>query len=224
MASATGSSLFNLVALAYTISLSPTSAQAQVRGVLALDSIGSVVIHPVVRQHFVCLEHPAGQLNFVGDALGADCLIIDLGGGPTGRFPSFYRGTGSRNSDWYGWNQRVLAPFDGVVDSVRTTQSVNSPGKVGRARAGGIVFRRADGVRVLYAHVHAIGVSPGDAVRAGQPVARVGNNGPAVMPHTHVGAWRGQEPLQIRFDLRATGKLSRQLEVVPKEAFPSRAP
>jgi Peptidase family M23 len=217
-------SLVHLAALAYAIGLSPTSAWAQVRGILAPDSIASVVIHPVVRQHFVCLEHPVGQLSFVGDALGADCLIIDLGGGPTGQFPSYYRGTGSQNSDWYGWNQRVLAPFDGVVDSVHTNEIVNSPGKLGRARAGGIVFRRSDGVRVLYAHVHAIGVSPGDAVRAGQPVARVGNNGPAVMPHTHVGAWRGQEPLQIRFDLRAAGKLSRRLEVVPKAAFPSRAP
>jgi hypothetical protein len=224
MASATGSSVFHIAALACAIGLSPTSARAQVRGVLPLDSIGSVVIYPVVRQYFVCLEHPVGQLNFVGDALGADCLILDLGGGPTGRFPSFYRGTGSRNSDWFGWNQRVLAPFDGVVDSVHTNEIVNSPGKLGRARAGGIVFRRADGVRVLYAHVHAISVSPGDAVRAGQRVARVGNNGPAVMPHTHVGAWRGQEPLQIRIDLRAAGKLSRQLEVVPKAEFPSRAP
>jgi murein DD-endopeptidase MepM/ murein hydrolase activator NlpD len=224
MASAISSFLFRLAAFAYAIGLSPTSARAQVRGVMPRDSVGSVVIHPVVRQHFVCLEHPAGQLNAVGDALGADCLIVHLGGGPTGRFPSFFRGTGSQNSDWYGWNQRVLAPFDGVVDSVHTNEVVNSPGKLGRARASGIVFLRSDGVRVLYAHVHAIGVSPGDAVRAGQPVARVGNNGPAVMPHTHVGAWRGREPLQIRFDLRAAGKLSRQLEVVPKAAFPSRAP
>lgn len=89
VASAMRSSLFHFVALAYAIGLSPTSARAQVRGLLPLDGIGSVVIHPIVRQHFVCLEHPAGQLNFIGDALGADCLILDLGGGPTGRFPSF---------------------------------------------------------------------------------------------------------------------------------------
>lgn len=200
------------------------SASAQIRGVISPDSIGSVVIHPVVRQHFVCLEHPVGQLAYVGDALGADCLVLDLGTGPTSRFPSFHRGTGTRNADWYGWNQRVLAPFDGIVDSVHTNDDVNVPGKLGRARAGGIVFLRADGVRVLYAHVHAIAVAPRDTVRAGQPVARVGNNGPSVMPHTHLGAWRGHEPLQIRFDLRAFAKLSRQLEAVPEAALPPPRP
>jgi hypothetical protein len=178
------------------------------------DTIGVVLLHPVVSQHFVCLDHPEGQLRYVGDALGADCVIIDPGAGPAGRWPAFYRNAGRRNEDWYGWNQRVLAPFDGVVDSVHINTLSNAPGVLGRSRASGIVFRRADGVRVLYAHVQAITVAAGDSVRAGQHVARVGNNGPSVVPHTHVGAWRNNEPLQIRFDLRAMAKLSRRLEVI----------
>jgi murein DD-endopeptidase MepM/ murein hydrolase activator NlpD len=205
---------------AVALSLQPQSALGQFKGVLPFDTINSVLLHPVVRQHYVCLEHPVGQLTYVGDALGSDCLIIDLGGGSGKRFPSFYRGTGSRNADWYGWNQLVLAPFDGLVDSVHTNENVNQPGNLGRARAGVIVFLSADGVRVLYAHVHAIAVKAGDRVRAGQPVARVGNNGPSVMPHTHVGAWRGKEPLQIRFDLRAAAKLSRMPETVPSTPLP----
>ncbi len=213
-----------MVTFAAIVLASSEFAWAQTRGVMSPDSIGSVVIHPIVRQHFVCLEHPAGQLTYVGDALGADCLVIDPGSGPTGRFPSFHRASGARNADWYGWNQGVLAPFDGIVDSVHTNEDVNVPGNLGRARAGGIVFVRADGVRVLYAHVHAIAVAPRDVVRAGQPVARVGNNGPSVMPHTHVGAWRGREPLQIRFDLRASAKLSRQLETVSETPLPPPRP
>lgn len=187
-------------------------ARAQVTAILPPDSIAAVVIHPPLRQHFVCLEHPAGQLTNLGDALGTDCLAVALSAGPTGRWPAFYRGTGARNEEWYGWNQAVLAPFDGVVDSVHMNSVVNRPGHLGKARASVIVFRRADKVRVLYAHVQAISVAPGDSVRAGQPVARVGNNGPAVMPHTHVAAWRGREPLQIRFDLRAMARLSREPE------------
>jgi len=27
------------------------------------------------------------------------------------------------------------------------------------------------------------------------------------MPHTHVGAWKGSEPLQVRIDLKAMAKL-----------------
>jgi murein DD-endopeptidase MepM/ murein hydrolase activator NlpD len=200
------------------------SAGAQPRAQVPPDSIGVVVLHPVVRRHFVCLEHPVGQLSHVGDALGTDCLVVDLGAGPTGRWPAFYRGTGARNADWYGWNQQVLAPFDGVVDTVHANPKTNVPGALGRERAGVIIFRRADGVRVLYAHVQAIAVAPGDTVRAGQPVARVGNNGPAYMPHTHVGAWRGAEPLQIRFDLRAMGRLSRQPETAREPARAPRTP
>ena len=209
---------FEIILLAAScVALEPLSRSVagQARAELPRDSTRSILIHPVVRQHFVCLEHPAGQLSYVGDALGSDCLIIDLGSGPDRRFPSFHKGTGARNADWFGWNQVVLAPFDGIVDSVHTNERVNVPGTQGRQRAGGIVFLRADGTRVLYAHVHGIAVRPGDSVRAGQPVARVGNNGPSVMPHTHVGAWMGKEPLQIRFDLRAAATLSRLLESVP---------
>lgn len=112
----------------------------------------------------------------------------------------------------------MLAPFSGVVDSVHVNPIAHRPGHLGPARASVIGFRGADGVRVLYAHVQSITVAPGVSVFAGQPVARVGNNGPAVMPHTHIAAWREREPLQIRFDLRAMGALSQQPERRPPES------
>ena len=148
-------------------------------------------------------------------------MIINPGAGSSGRWPAFYRTNGARNEDWYGWSQQVLAPFNGIVEAVHVNKLSNVPGTLGKERASSVVFRRADGVRVLYAHVQAISVAPGDSVRAGQPIARVGNNGPSVMPHTHIGAWRDQEPLQIRFDLRAMSKLSRQFEMVGDSAQPS---
>ncbi len=183
-------------------------AEAATRDTAAAE-LPDVVIHPVVGPHFLCLEHPLGQLRALGDALGSDCLVPELGAGPVAKWPAFYRREGRRNEDWYGWGIPVLAPFDGVVDSVHVNPTANRPGQQGRGRATIIVFQRADGVRVLYAHVQAVRVQPGDRVRAGQRVARVGNNGPAWFPHTHVGAWRGTTPLQVRFDLRAMGTMSR---------------
>jgi hypothetical protein len=173
----------------------------------------AVIIHPLVHPHFMCLEHPAGQLTALGDALGSDCLVAHLGAGATARFPAFYRGTGELNEDWYGWREPVLAPFDGTVDSVFAAPAGNRPGTLGHGRAGAIVFLRDDGVRVLYAHLQEIRVGAGDRVRAGESVARVGNNGPGYFPHTHVGAWRGAEPLQVRFDLAAMGTMSRRSQV-----------
>jgi hypothetical protein len=175
------------------------------------DSIpDSVPIYPFAHQHFVCLEHPSGQLKRLGDALGSDCVIVGFQSGSRAKFPTFYRGAGAQNSDWLGWNANVLAPFNGVVDSVHANDVTNTPGTLGRERASMIVFRRDDGLRVLFAHVQSILVRVGDTVRKGQRVAKVGNNGPAYFPHTHIGAYKNGRPLQIRFDLAAMGAMSRK--------------
>ena len=49
-------------------------------------------------------------------------------------------------------------------------------------------------------------VARGDTVRAGQVVARVGNNGYGRNPHIHIGAWKGETPYQIRWDLRSNAQ------------------
>jgi murein DD-endopeptidase MepM/ murein hydrolase activator NlpD len=95
---------------------------------------------------------------------------------------------------------------------VYETRAVNRPGESGSGEPGRIVFRRADGVRVEYRQVMRIRVAPGEPVTAGQPVARLGNNGAAAMPAVRIAAWRGGTPLQVRFDPRATR---------PAEARPS---
>ena len=83
----------------------------------------------------------------------------------------------------------------------------NSPGALGEPPASMIVFRRADGLMVLYAHISEPSVAQGDTVEAGQPVAVVGNNGFSRTPHIHVGAWREQQPLQIVWDLSAMAQV-----------------
>ena len=50
-------------------------------------------------------------------------------------------------------------------------------------------------------------VKVGDTVKAGDIVAKVGNNGTSFMPHIHIGAWKDKEPLQISFDLKKMGKI-----------------
>jgi hypothetical protein len=169
----------------------------------------AVVLHPYTRQHFVCLEHPLGQLSRLGEALGSDCVIVGFDTGKREKFPVFYRGDGSANADWIGWRADVLAPFDGIVDSVHTNTNDNMPGVLGMERASVVIFRRADGLRIVFAHVRDIAVSVNDSVRSGQRIGRVGNNGPAYFPHTHIAAYKNGQPLQIRFDLAAMGSMSR---------------
>lgn len=185
----------------------PLALLALLQTTAATPDLPGITLHPLYRAPFACIEHPAGQATFLGDALGTDCMVTGGGepGGPG--FTSFYRTDGRANADWYGWGAEVLAPFDGVVERVVANPVVNTPGTVGRPPAAMILFRRADGTNVLYAHVADVTVAAGDSVRAGQPVARIGNNGISRLPHIHVGAYRGAAALQVRWDLRAMGRV-----------------
>src|SRR4051794_23616507 len=73
--------------------------------------IEQVQIAPLFYRPFVCVEHPEGQLPYIGDALGTDCMMVGGEVGSNGFFRLF-KGDGSKNEDWYGWRAEVHAPFD----------------------------------------------------------------------------------------------------------------
>ena len=168
--------------------------------------IDEVTIGPLFRDPFECSQHPRGQLSQLGDALGSDCRPFGFRRDGRETFPFTYRTDGSTNEDWVGWRADVLAPFEASVESVRVNPVTNQPGTLGEPPASAITFRRDDGVRVIYAHVQDIAVEEGGRVQVGQVIAHVGNNGRAWGPHIHVGAWRDNTPLQIRFDLDLVGR------------------
>ncbi len=169
------------------------------------DPIREVTLAPLFHEPFACGEHPLGQLPGAGDALGTDCMIVGGATDETHGYNRFYRGLGEKNEDWYGWHKEVHAPFDSVVTFVHVNPVTNLPGSMGKPPASIILFQRADGLNVVYAHITDIRVKPGDHVRAGDVVALDGNNGFARNPHVHVGAYKGTEPFQIRWDLKAMG-------------------
>ncbi|WP_427050904.1 M23 family metallopeptidase [Paenibacillus sp. TC-CSREp1] len=164
-------------------------------------NISEVIINPVFNHLFLTIEHPEGQYEYIGDALGRDCMITRFKDG----WMRMYDGDGMLNENWYTWGADVLAPFDGVVKSIFINPITNNPGTLTPGRASFIVFAREDGVLVTYAHVMDISVEEGDIITTGQVVAKAGNNGYSRNPHIHVGAWIGDTPLQIRFDLQRMG-------------------
>jgi hypothetical protein len=188
--------------------------------------LGAVVIHPPVAGRMKCSEHPLGQEDHAGDALAQDCSVVRNTGGPGGSFPSFYAHEGLRNEDWFSWNEPLLAPFDGIVRAVHINPVTNEPGTRGEGMASVILFERINAgddlpIQIGYVHVQDVRVEVGDSVIAGQMVARIGNNGISDYPHVHIGAMRGDllalmsgvgapedvQPLQVRFDLAAMGRL-----------------
>jgi murein DD-endopeptidase MepM/ murein hydrolase activator NlpD len=162
---------------------------------------GAVLVHPPVPGSFHCTQHYTGQFEALGDALGSDCVVSRLVNIDGRIWSRTYRGNGLKNEDWYGWYQVALAPISGeVVDVYINPNGENTPGIMRPGRASSIIIRRDDGLHVLVAHVREIRVDKSHLVEAGQAIALIGNNGFSRHPHLHLGAWLGEQPLQLRFD------------------------
>lgn len=176
------------------------NAAAQVASDSTKREIAQITLHPVFGEAYACSEHAAGELPYLGDDLGQDCVIQAFVESNGGTFMRSYRGEGQANEDWYGWNKPVLSPCECRVVSVSLNPVTNKPGHTGKPPASTITFELVDGTRVVLAHIQNPQVKAEDLVHAGQEIAKVGNNGFARIPHIHIGAWRGSDALQIRWD------------------------
>jgi hypothetical protein len=182
---------FSFVLFAIAASLRAEEKRAEIEAIL---------VHPPYSQTYSCSEHWDGQFQYPGDALGADCTVTNLVEEDGRKWMRPYLGDGRKNEDWFGWGAAVLAPCDCRVITVHINPETNLPGLLGKPPASSITFERPDGVRILVAHITEPEVTIGEQVASGQVVARVGNNGYSRQPHVHIGAWRGKEAFQLRFD------------------------
>ena len=163
--------------------------------------------HPVFAQPFSCMEHWAGNLHGLGDALGTDCVVQELVELNGRTWLRSYKDDGATNENWFGWRKEVLSPCACIVVRVKENTIVNLPGQPGKPPAASIELLQSDGTHYVLAHLVEFRVKAGDSVQPGQPLALVGNNAYARNPHVHIGAWRNGQPLQVRFDQQAMGKL-----------------
>jgi hypothetical protein len=163
-------------------------------------SIDAVLAHPLFAEIYSCSEHPFGQLQSTGDALGTDCYVERLVEEEGRTWLRPYKNHGLKNEDWFGWGVDVLSPCAGKVEKSRENPVTNEPGIMGKPPASALVLSCDDGVHFVVGHIAAPVVGVGDSVAAGQKIAQVGNNGMSRHPHIHLGAWKGATPLQVRFD------------------------
>lgn len=160
----------------------------------------SEMVHPLFNEIYVCNEHYASQFGHVGDALGTDCYIQSFKEINGRSWMRSYKNNGRDNADWYGWNKPVLAPISGEIVLVNENTKVNKPGFMGKGKATFVVIKREDGLHATVAHLQNLKVQVGDKVIAGEVIGLVGNNGQSWHPHIHLGIWRDDKPLQVRFD------------------------
>jgi hypothetical protein len=133
-----------------------------------------------------------------------------------------HRGTGKALTDWYGFDQPVLAAADGVVTGVEAGFDDEPPGTAGAFDAANYVeIEHRDGECTDYAHVRkgSVTVKVGDRVKAGDVIARVGNSGASGLPHLHftmdTTVWVGTEGVVIGRPYRFGGCRLVQVDATP---------
>jgi hypothetical protein len=91
------------------------------------------------------------------------------------------------------FGEPVVAPCDGEVLFTQNLLPDRVPPEVDRLKpAGNFVYLECGGAGVLLAHLmhSSVAVAPGDRVRVGQQIGRVGNSGYSTEPHLHLHAQR----------------------------------
>ena len=121
-----------------------------------------------------------------------------------------------RHADWFGYGAEVIAVADGVVVSTRNDQQEHNPlepqpepvalttdGLFGNY----VVLKIAPGVFAGYAHLQrgSVAVKPGDHIRQGQLLGRLGQSGNSAAPHLHfqlanAATFEGSEGVPYVFD------------------------
>lgn len=164
---------------------------------------------------------PSHGTNMLGQRYAFDFVRIDHRKGfhlhPAGTLRSWV--IGGRTRECYGWGQRVHAAFDGevvtAIDGVPERGWLHvarelalvlknavtfDPGKGVTSVAGNHVVLRMDGAFAFYAHLApgSLAAKPGDTVRAGDVLGRVGHTGNSTAPHLHFQLMDAADPLEAK--------------------------
>ena len=125
-----------------------------------------------------------------------------------------YQDSGLALSDYYCFDKPVLAPADGVVETVVEHLPDNPVGEVDTRHNWGntVVLRHQPGLYSQLSHLraHSVRVQPGQAVRRGEVLASCGSSGRSPEPHLH-------------FQVQATPVVGAPTLPYPLEAFLAQA-
>ena len=117
-----------------------------------------------------------------------------------------FDGDGKRVEQYYGFGEDVLAVADGTVVYIHDGMPDETPFVLmvpkSKSDYGGnnVLLQIAPKVFAWYAHLRrdSLTVKVGDAVKAGAPIAKLGNTGPSEGPHLHFGLLNKPDPIAGR--------------------------
>lgn len=168
---------------------------------VAIDSRPAIVIRPPLRgkgwlvSSGCCRPNIHRDLRIAIDGVRietAETFAIDLAKVKNGRI---FDGDGSKVEQHYAFGEDVLAVADGTVVSIQDGKPETPPNAPMKPETkqdyGGnqVILEIAPNVFAIYAHLHpgSLTVKPGDVVKTGATLARIGNTGPSAGPHLHFG-------------------------------------
>lgn len=140
-----------------------------------------------------------------------------------------YRGRGKKNEEYLAWNRPVVAAGDGVVvvaqDGFPDTPP-NHP-RLGSLYGNYVVVDHGQGEYSLYGHLKqgSLRVKAGDAVSAGDRLARVGSSGLSTEPHLHFQVMDAADYLEAQglpvqlVDLEVNGRKVERVELRRGDVF-----
>jgi murein DD-endopeptidase MepM/ murein hydrolase activator NlpD len=142
-----------------------------------------------------CTPNPHRDLRLAIDGLRietGETFAVDWGLLKGNRL---YDGDGSTNEQHYAFGADVLAVADGTVVSVQDGEPEQTPGEprlaTKQSAVGGnkVILEIAPKVFAAYEHLQpgSLTVKPGDVVKAGKVLAKLGNTGPSTGAHLHFG-------------------------------------
>ncbi|WP_306319024.1 MULTISPECIES: M23 family metallopeptidase [unclassified Streptomyces] len=179
-----------------------------------------IAVAPPVTGRWTALNSPADKVPSHGTHSLAQTYAIDImaepESGPTRPAPVWFWPPAHRNRDYPAFD----APLHAVADATVVHAEDDQRDHLSRSSLAGVlyfwliegVFRTVGGSRrivgnhvvldlgegtyALYAHVRrgSLEVRAGDAVVAGQPLARCGNSGNSTQPHVHFQLMDGPDP------------------------------
>ena len=117
-----------------------------------------------------------------------------------------FDGDGKRDEQYYGFGADVLAVADGTVIYTHDGLPDETPSVLmvpkSKSDYGGnnVILKIAPNVFAWYAHLRrgTLRVKVGDLVKAGTPIAKLGNSGPSEGPHLHFGLLDKPDPIAGR--------------------------
>lgn len=170
-----------------------------------------IALNPPVRGQWA-IFNPPGHAK-----LAYDFLAVDDGKSPYNRSSLLRHVVSTVSVDTtFAWNQPVFAVMDGTVvaasDGTPDRENICMAKDLLRlmffgpklvppfsALGGNYVILKCGDVFPLYAHLRngSVRVSPGDTVRVGDALGRVGNSGASIQPHLHFQVMNSPDPFPL---------------------------